>query len=62
MSNWVEIDDAWVDKGLNGGSTIEVGDIIKRYPTTSRYIEARVDILPYTDDNNLTFTKDINII
>ncbi len=62
MSNWVEIDDAWVDKGLNGASTIEVGDKIKRYPTTSRYIEARVDILPYTDDNNLTFTKDINII
>ncbi len=62
MSNWVEIDDAWVDKGLNGASTIEVGDAIKRYPTTSRYIEARVDILPYTDDNNLTFTKDINII
>jgi len=62
MSNWVEIDDAWVSKGINVGATIEVGDKIKRYPATNRYIEARVDSLPYTDENNLSIIKDITVL
>jgi len=62
MSNWIEIDDAWVFKGTNVAPTIEAGDVIKRYPTTSRYIEARVNSLPYTTESNLSFVKDITII
>ncbi len=67
MSSWSEIDDAWVYKptatfSILSNATIGVGDIIKRYPTTQRFIVARVDALPYTDDANLTFFKDINIL
>jgi len=59
---WVEIGDVFVYKGTNTGSAVEVGDIIKYYPTTSRFIHARVNALPYTDDANLTFFEDIQTI
>ncbi len=59
---WIEIDDAFVYKGTNTGDTIQVGDVIMRYPTTSRFIHAVVNGLPYTTDSNLSFYQDITII
>lgn len=63
-TKWMQIDDAWVCKGSGktDRETIEATDIIKRFPTTSRYIHARVESLPYTDDSNLKFFEDISII
>jgi len=63
QGDWIEIDDAFVYKGANTNkSAIEAGDMIKRYPTTSRYIHARVDALPYTTDSNLSFFTDSNLL
>ncbi len=62
-NKWVEIDDAWVYKGTNINVTsVEVGDMIRRYQTPIRYIHARVNALPYTVDANLSFFEDIQII
>ena len=63
MANWVEIDDRWVEKpvGNNDQVAIEVGDKFWYYPSNNRYIEARVNALPYTDESNLTLFKDISI-
>jgi len=59
---WIEIDDALVYKGTNTGGTVQVGDLIMRYPTTSRFIHAKVNALPYTSDGNLSFFQDITVI
>ncbi len=62
-NRWIEIDDAWVFKGVNTNVfAIEIGDMIRRYPQTNRYINARVNALPYTIDSNLTFFEDIQTI
>jgi len=62
-SKWIEIDDAWVYKGINTNEfSIETGDMIRRYPSLNRYIHARVDSLPYTDENNLKLFEDITVI
>jgi len=60
---WIEIDDAWVYKGTNIDKfQIEPGDMIRRYPITNRYIHARVNTLPYTNESNLSIFEDITII
>lgn len=60
---WIEIDDAWVYKGVNSSIiAIEVGDMIRRYSSPTKYIHGRVDSLPYTDDSNLTIFEEIILI
>lgn len=60
----VVIDDAIVTKkaGNVDYENVEVGDFIRRYPTDTRYINARVDVLPHTVDANLSFFEDIELI
>lgn len=62
-NKWIEIDDAWVYKGTNTNKiAIEIGDMIRRYPSTTRYVHARVDALPYTNDANLSIFEEIILI
>jgi len=62
-NKWIEIADAWVYKGTNGDQfQIEIGDMIRRYQSPTRYVHGRVNSLPYTDPNNLSLFEDITII
>ena len=64
MIEWIEIDDAYVLKasGNFNITQIQTGDMIRRYPTTSRYIEAKVIAVPYTTETNLQLFKDITLL